>query len=138
MIEQALAMEVIEHAGVPGMKWGVRKASQVVTSVGKAFGLNKPQHPDAKTATVLKRKKLSELSNEDLKKLTKRMQLEQNYKSLVANEQPMGKKMYLDAYKKYAQNATDTFVKSAMDTGGAMLTQLIFSSMGAQNRKYGG
>lgn len=62
----------LKHYGVLGMKWGRRKQSR-------------PMSEDAKTAKNLKKKKVSEMSNTELKKLNERMNLEQNYKRLNAN-----------------------------------------------------
>ena len=62
MIEKEL-----KHYGVLGMKWGHRKQSR-------------PMSEDAKKAKNLKKKKVSEMSNSELKRLNERMNLEQNYK----------------------------------------------------------
>jgi hypothetical protein len=62
----------LEHAGVKGMKWGVRKADRVASS----------DHTEARS---LKKKKVSELSNTELRKLNDRKQLEKKYKDLNPN-----------------------------------------------------
>lgn len=62
----------LKHYGVLGMKWGRRKQTR-------------PMSEDAKTAKNLKKKKVSEMSNTELKKLNERMNLEQNYKRLNPN-----------------------------------------------------
>ena len=56
------------HWGIKGMKWGVRK--------------DRKMSEDAATAKALKKKKLDELSNAELKKLNERKNLEQQYKNL--------------------------------------------------------
>jgi hypothetical protein len=66
MAQSALGREFVEHHGVKGMKWGVRKRS---TSSGPATP-SAPHH--------------STLSNEELKKHIERMNLEQRYSALVA------------------------------------------------------
>lgn len=59
----------LKHYGVPGMKWGKRKASSVSSS-------------DHQETRELKKKKVSELSNAELQKLNNRRQLEKKYKDL--------------------------------------------------------
>lgn len=57
------------HYGVPGMRWGVRKKTRNMSA-------------DAKEAQTLKKKKTYEMSNDELGKLNKRQQLEQQHKQL--------------------------------------------------------
>ena len=59
----------LQHYGVLGMKWGRRRAKR-------------PMSQDAKDAQHLKKKKVSELSNAELKKLNERQNLEKNHRSL--------------------------------------------------------
>lgn len=56
------------HYGILGMKWGKRKARNIST--------------DHKELRDIKKKHVSEMSNEELRKLNKRMDLEQNYHRL--------------------------------------------------------
>ena len=70
----------LQHHGVKGMKWGIRRANK---SYGGKRKNNAPRmSADAKEAARLKKKKVSEMSTEELKKLNKRMEAEQNYKRL--------------------------------------------------------
>lgn len=116
----------LEHSGVKGMKWGVRKAYE---SVKRSVGLG-PKHPDKDEAEKIQKSKLvKEMSNDELRKVTQRLQLEQAYKAAVANAQPQGRKMWLTAYKKYAQESTDAFVKTAMTEGTRMVTQAIMAEI---------
>lgn len=64
--------DYLEHYGVKGMKWGVRKKRKVSREVSK----------DYSEAKKLSKKRPSELSNEQLRQLNKRLQLEQEYKRL--------------------------------------------------------
>lgn len=71
------------HHGVLGMKWGVRKSDH---GNGRSSSRRKTKKvklsEDAKTANALKKKKVGEMSNAELRKLTERQQLEQNYSRL--------------------------------------------------------
>lgn len=74
-----IAEDFLAHYGVPGMKWGRRKGSSGTAG-------------DAKAVAPLRKKKPSQMTNEELRKLNERMQLEQNYKKLNPNIAVRGKK----------------------------------------------
>lgn len=67
------------HYGILGMKWGVRRAQK---QSGRTSKRSKRENlsDDAKEASKIKRKKVGEMSNAELKKLNERMNLERNYK----------------------------------------------------------
>lgn len=67
------------HYGILGMKWGVRRAQK---QSGRTAKRSKRENlsDDAKEASKIKRKKIGEMSNAELKKLNERMNLERNYK----------------------------------------------------------
>lgn len=69
----------LQHYGVLGMKWGVRRSK---SRSGKKRDRRSTWSDDAKTTAQLKKKKPSELSNAELKKLNERIQLEQSYSRL--------------------------------------------------------
>lgn len=64
--------KTLEHFGIPGMRWGVRRAS---AKTGKGS-------PDYQNAKALKKKGIKNLSTAELRTLNDRMQQERNYKSL--------------------------------------------------------
>jgi hypothetical protein len=74
------------HYGVPGMKWGRRKAR------GAALSGRSPS-ADHKDARELQRKKVYELSNEELQRLTKRLDLEQKWKKANPSKIERGQKI---------------------------------------------
>lgn len=61
-------MNELKHYGVPGMRWGVRKA--------------RTMSADASEAKAIKKKKVSEMSNAELRKLNDRQTLERTHKQL--------------------------------------------------------
>lgn len=70
--------DYLEHHGILGMKWGIRRYQNPdgsLTSAGK-----KRYSDDYNEYKQLKKKKVSSLSNEELKKVTDRMELEKKYK----------------------------------------------------------
>jgi hypothetical protein len=69
----------LEHHGIKGMHWGFRNASV------------KKLSPEHKLTTRLKKKHLSELNNDELKKLNERLNLESNYKRLNPTKIKKGK-----------------------------------------------
>ena len=75
------------HYGVLGMKWGVRR--------GRSSGSSKKRRAskmsdDALNAAKLKKKRVSELSNAELRWLNDRQQLEQNHARLNPNKVKRG------------------------------------------------
>lgn len=101
------AGEFLEHYGVKGMKWGVRKRDKnpvdvsVKTRPGKKVktkgGENYTPSEDAIRAATLRRvaKKSTtdSLSNKELQEAIARMNLEQQYSRLASSDQSIGKKI---------------------------------------------
>lgn len=72
--------DYLEHHGVKGMKWGVRKAKRSVSKLNKK---RTSKYSDDYNATrKFRRKSSKQLSNSELKALNRRMELEQNYNRL--------------------------------------------------------
>lgn len=73
----------LTHHGIKGMKWGVRRYQNKDGSLTPA---GKKRHSkwseDARTAADIKKKKVSQMSNAELKKVNERVRLEQEYSRL--------------------------------------------------------
>jgi len=70
----------LEHHGVRGMKWGVRKAG-----TGKASSHVKrtEPHEDHTTVKSLRKEKTKTLGNHEIQTINKRLQLEKSYSELA-------------------------------------------------------
>lgn len=74
----------IYHYGVPGMKWGVRRSQNALGRIDKRSNKN-DWSEDATTAAKIKTKKVSQMTNAELRKLNDRKNLEQQYANLTKN-----------------------------------------------------
>ena len=85
---QAVVDDILEHAGVKGMKWGVRRArgsEGTVEGASKTKGSSSSsEHEDSSTAKVNRKKSVSSLSTKELRELNDRLQLERKNKELTA------------------------------------------------------
>ena len=89
----------LQHQGVKGMKWGVRKDRSVgLTITKKSAPKNKleNQSEDSKAAGKLRTKKVHELSNAELTALNRRVELERRYKDLNPSKFAQGMKIVTD------------------------------------------
>lgn len=73
------------HHGVKGMKWGVRRYQRKDGTLTNAGKKRYNMSDDAREASRLRRKSVSEMSNAELRKLNERVQLEQQYSRLNPN-----------------------------------------------------
>lgn len=68
----------LEHHGIKGQKWGIRRERKALTSGKK--GLPTKKHEDYVVNAKNRKKKVSELSNEDIRKANERADLENNFR----------------------------------------------------------
>lgn len=69
------------HYGVLGMKWGVRRDR----SRSGGSRQKRPSSQDSREASAIKKKRLNEMSNAELRKFNERTRLEQEYSRLNPN-----------------------------------------------------
>lgn len=111
----------LKHYGILGMKWGVRRtqaqlghkptsSSKLVSSKSDSSKLSKRKRlrkNELKTAAP-KKKKLSEMSEEEINKEIERMRLEKTYKQLISELNPQktskGKQFVLRVLEKSGEN----------------------------------
>lgn len=116
--------DFIEHYGVKGMKWGVRKrAGGLIT---KARGGPKlPDSEDASKAKVSKKKaknNVGSLSNKELQELVTRMNLEQQYSRLAVGDRGAVQKFIADTLTNVGkQQLTRLANDAAADQVGTLL-----------------
>lgn len=80
---EEIAKDILAHYGVKGMKWGVRRGRKVTARFGgKKTAEFRPASPDHAQAARLAKKKVHELSNDDIRALKTRLSLERDLKSV--------------------------------------------------------
>lgn len=85
--------EMLEHHGIKGQKWGVRRF-QNKDGTRTALGKKREATPDEKEKKTRKAdvKKRRTMSDADIRKRIERMKLEKEYKTLVEEDTAPGKK----------------------------------------------
>ena len=109
----------LQHYGIKGMKWGVKKAKDSVSESRKSRAAAKkaPTSSDHDTATAARKKAsqggLSKLSNKELQDAIARMNLETQYKSLNAKN-PTPQQAAMSYGKKIALSVAQDMAKTTM------------------------
>ena len=125
---------VVKHFGIPGMHWGIRRArgsSGSRSSTGRRVSTRSPDHELMRS---LRKKKVHELSNDEIRALAARVDLERKYKEITMTRgqkvrRAVGK-MLTEAAKKHLVKALGSDEVAQM--GKALLTQAAAS---AKNKK---
>lgn len=110
--------DVLAHFGVKGMRWGVRRTPEQL-----GHRIDK-RSEDSKEVANLRKSSVKSLSNKELEKIIKRMNLERQYDDLRRREIESGHQ-FVNSVTKYATTAASiymltkspaaTAVKSAFD-----------------------
>lgn len=106
LLEEADPTTYLAHYGILGMKWGKRKAKASTNP-----------SEDHKRAQSLKGKKISEMSNSELRDLTQRLQLERQYKDLKKSEISEGQKLVTGILKDIGRDMLKEAIRSGVKAG---------------------
>lgn len=98
--------DVLAHFGIKGMRWGVRRTPEQLGHRKKGKSNNRSE--DEKEVSSLRKKKTKNLSNKELEKITKRMNLERQYSELKRKEISAGEQ-YVNSVLKYATTAATIY-----------------------------
>lgn len=112
----------LEHVGVLGMRWGVRRSTRG-GSTGKRSKRKSttPVSDDFKRVSALKKKKVDEMSNEEISAVIKRMDLQKRYKDLNPSKISKGGKI--------ARNVLSTIGQVSAGIAGAITLAKIGSAL---------
>lgn len=105
----------LTHHGVLGMHWGRRKG-QSDSSSGS---------PDHRAAQALRGKKLSEMSNDEIKIIANRLSLERQYKEALKTQIHPGKKIAIEILGGASKQLASELVKEAMTGGVKKLAEAV-------------
>lgn len=124
------------HWGIPGMKWGIRRKmrNHMDRSVKQKYGIDLAakraaaqarQSEDHKTVAALRKKKVSEMSNDELKKLATRLQLEKQLRDLSASDIGPGKKFVTEVLTNAGKQLASKYIANAVEQGLPDLLKLV-------------
>jgi hypothetical protein len=108
---EEVGMDFLEHYGVPGMKWGVRRNKQQIT-----------RSADAQRHAENAKKHLSELSDKDLKDLHNRLNTERNVRQLQGKGKSFAKTLIEQEAKQFIRNNAKTAI---IGVGAAVAAALV-------------
>ena len=134
-IDTTTPINQMYHSGVKGQKWGVRRFQNTDgrrTAAGKKRDLNrhgevkeKPKSEDHVKSRQAKAKGSDGLSNEQLKKLNERLQLEETYKKLTAADMEKSKNWIAESLAKSGKDAFADVSKGLIAGSAKLLIQQI-------------
>lgn len=117
IVDTTTPIDQLYHHGIPGMKWGRRRYQNedgTRTAAGKKRdrmnGRNDRAEEYEKTRTA-KKKGIDKFSNEDLRKINERLQLEDTYKRLTAPQMKKSESWVKQSIQKAAEGAVTDFTK---------------------------
>jgi hypothetical protein len=110
-------IEDLYHFGILGMKWGRRNSKATGKPTAKKTSSDGADSEDHLKKLSLKNKKLSAMTNAELKAFNERMQLERTYKDLTKTEISPGRKFVNELIATTAKEVATNYVKKYANKG---------------------
>lgn len=107
----------LEHHGIKGMKWGVRRL-RTQSKLGrkhKKIISREPFHDDYNNAHS--KKNVKYMSNNELRSRINRLQMEQQYSELTSKDKKNGSKVVTDILRKSGKQAISNYTVRYMSKG---------------------
>lgn len=138
-IDTKTPVEQLYHWGIMGQKWGVRRfqnsdGSRTAAGKRREASMNPDRvkkSEDYVKSQSDKKKGASGLSNEELKKLNERLQLEETYKRLTSEQLKKSKSFVERALEKAGEDALADFSKNVMLGGAKLLLKNLAPTLAA-------
>lgn len=141
-----LNTEHLEHHGILGMKWGVRRFQNkdgTRTAAGKkrySDDSDAEKKTDKVKSTKPKKRTVKDLSDAELQEKIKRLELEKRYKDLAksnAPQQSKGKAFVMDVLEKSGKNVATQFATFVLGTTVNKMFKDVFNDEAIINPKKG-
>jgi hypothetical protein len=100
---KALGQEFLEHHGVKGMRWGVRRSKRALERERKRSEFESRRSEDSRRHTENAKKHPSQLSDKELKDLHNRLNTEKNVRQLQAEGKRSADKVLKDLNRTNSQ-----------------------------------
>lgn len=97
-------MNYLEHYGVKGMRWGVRKAREKSSGVRRKKASTKPK------------RRVRDMSDEELRKAISRLEMEKKYKELTTPQKSKGQSFVNKVLTKSGEDIATQFASYALGT----------------------
>lgn len=120
--------DILKHVGILGMKWGVHRGGSGSNSGGSGRDLlgRSRGSADHQVVRKIKRKRVKDMSNEELKTLVTRMSLEKQYRDLKSGTGvARGSKFMSDFAKGTGQSLASKYISKGIDSGAPKLAAFI-------------
>lgn len=113
--------DYLAHHGVKGMKWGIRKVRE--RSAQRKAAKESTYSEEYKNTKALRKKKVSQMSDDELRQAINRMNLERQYKSLKSSNINAGQKFVQEVLRDSAKEVAKEYTKKGIKTGISKATE---------------